>query len=281
MTISAKVICHSRWEGSPDLFTLQLEYPRFIHSEFMTHRMFSRNASSSRAVPVITALKRIVKDPAMPIFWGKNKPGMQASEEVGSFKKKLSKGLWKASMYTSVAYAYLLHKAGGHKQHVNRITEPFQHISVVVTATHWDNFFDLRLHPAAQPEIKELARVIQEAMKESRPHGYGGVHLPYITEEEMDKMFDPQLTDEAKEDMLDKLYTVSAARCARVSYLNHDGRVSDQQKDLSLAGRLAKERHMSPFEHQAYASPDEWNDNLLGWKSQRNHMETEHLEDMV
>jgi hypothetical protein len=70
VSITAKVIADSIADGCPRLITLQLRYPRFIHSEFMTHRAFSRNASSSRAIPVERLIQDVIDDPAMPVYWG-------------------------------------------------------------------------------------------------------------------------------------------------------------------------------------------------------------------
>ena len=80
--IKAKVICDSISPSGVRLTTLELQYHRFVHSEMMTHRMLSRNASSSRAIPVEKMLKQVAENPAMPIHWGKNQAGMQAREEL-------------------------------------------------------------------------------------------------------------------------------------------------------------------------------------------------------
>lgn len=253
MTITAKVIAHSTHEGCPDLITLELKYPRFIHSEFMTHRVFSRNASSSRAIPVKRMIQDVLDDPAMPIEWGSNKPGMQAGEEIENIK--LAKDAWEFALADAVSHAESLADLALHKQIVNRILEPFQHISVVCTATDWDNFFALRDHPAAQPEIRELARVMRNAIQGSVAVqlGWDEWHTPYLTG--------------GYGVFADTPY--SAARCARVSYLNHDGSKSDYDKDLELSNLLRKERHASPFEHQARPTPGERHANFNGWKSYR------------
>lgn len=258
MTITAKVIAHSAHEGCPDLITLELKYPRFIHSEFMTHRVFSRNASSSRAIPVKRMIQDVMDDPAMPIEWGSNKPGMQAGVEVSTEPLWRSKREWLRARDNAVNHATMMCEFGLHKQIVNRILEPFQHISVVCTATDWDNFFALRDHPAAQPEIRELARVMRAAIEGSVAVQLGADewHTPYLTH--------------GYGVFSDTPY--SAARCARVSYLNHDGSKADYDKDLELANLLRKERHASPFEHQARPTPGERHANFNGWKSYRSEL---------
>lgn len=264
MTIEAKVIAHSSHPGCPDLITLQLKYPRFIHSEFMTHRVFSRNASSSRAIPVKRMIQDVLDDPAMPIEWGSNKPGMQAGSAVDDDVEFQSKHSWIRARDYAVREAEYLASNGLHKQIVNRILEPFQHISVVCTATDWDNFFALRDHEAAQPEIRELARQMRKAIEISVASG-DKWHLPYVTNADWYIAY-------REGEGWDFLASISAARCARVSYLNHDGSKADITKDLELASMLRAERHASPFEHQARPTPGERHANLNGWKSYRSEL---------
>lgn len=287
MTITAKVIAHSRAAGAPDLITLQLRYPRFIHAEFMTHRVFSRNASSSRAIPVERMIQDVIDDPAMPVAWGSNKPGMQAGEEctnevgvpvfsipkqdhsISMFSRRWA---WLSAKQAAVEHAEGFAKAGYHKQIVNRLLEPFAHISVVVTATDWQNFFDLRCHPDADPTMRALAEAMREAIAGSDPEDQAlptdGWHLPYIGENDI----------LALEPDWETLAMVSAARCARVSYLRHDGQQPSVEDDLTLAKRLLESRHMSPFEHQARVTDDEgtalWG-NFTGWDQFRKMVESQ------
>lgn len=245
MSIQVKIIADSISKHSGKrLTTMQLKYQRFIHSEFMTHRVFSRNASSSRAIPVAKMIEQVRNDPAMPIHWGKNQPGMQAKEEIQHVFT--GKELWKISARNAAEVAEEMNKLGLHKQVVNRILEPYQWIHVVVTATEWDNFFELRYHEDAQPEIYELAKLMRYTMDTSEPKvlSYGDWHLPYVTEEEYVNL-DIEIAKK-----------VSAARCCRVSYLKHDGTNSTIEEDVALCDRLAgaKPIHASPFEH--IATPD-------------------------
>lgn len=234
--ISAKMILDSISPDGVRLTTMQLRYHRFIHSEFMTHRMFSRNASSSRAIPVAKMLDQVNNDPAIPIHWGKNQPGMQAREELeGDFSFN-----WEFAKNAAAYNAKELTEKGLHKQVANRLLEPFQFINVIVTATEWDNFFNLRLHPDAQPEIKELALCMKEVMNRSTPKllNPGEWHLPYVNPFSFGGG-------------LDKAIKCSVARCARVSYNNHDNSEPDIEKDIELADSLLAAGHMSPMEHQA------------------------------
>lgn len=280
--IYAKVVADSISNGIR-LTTLELNYPRFIHAEFMTHRMFSRNASSSRAIPVDKMLEQVRTNPAMPIHWGKNQPGMQADDEIDIAIREQMPNNW-ANMAARVAViATSWRDLGIHKQVVNRILEPYQFIKVVVTATEWDNFFALRLHPDAQPEIQELARVMKEAMNTSTPKALsvGEWHIPYVgTGHSSCRLQQDHSSVKA-----------AVARCARVSYLNHDRSNPDIEADIALHDRLLEAGHMSPFEHVAtpmegttgYLVHEEpkgvthmtrggglWSSNFRGWIQYRN-----------
>ena len=239
--IKAKVICDSISPSGVRLTTLELQYHRFVHSEMMTHRMFSRNASSSRAIPVEKMLKQVQENPAMPIHWGKNQPGMQAREEIEC--PPLAQDVWKYASELAVDRAYELKDLDTHKQIVNRVLEPFQWIRVILTATEWDNFFKLRLHKDAQPEIQELARCMKKAMDESIPVELhpGEWHLPYVDLADFDDSGDPIL----------EAIKCSVSRCARISFLNHDNSTPNIDKDIALADKLLEAGHMSPFEHIA------------------------------
>ena len=248
--IRADVILDSISFVGVRLTTLLLEYPRFIHSQFMTHRMFSRNAASSRAIPVQKMLERVQQSPVVPIHWGKNRKGMQATEEVSEKDEALS--LWFSARDAALQHAEQLMALGVHKQIANRLLEPFSHIQVVVSATEWENFFNLRLHDDAQPEIQALARAIKDAMDSSEPQARV-YHIPFILEDEQDLPLADQLR-------------VSVARCARTSYYYHDGRRSNIEEDKKLFERLAKNGHWSPFEHQAIVGvPDKFYANFKGW----------------
>lgn len=268
MTISAKIITDSYNQKSGRITTFQLRYPRFIHAEFMTHRVFSRNASSSRAIPVEKMIADIIADTAMPIHWGRNQPGMQAFEEcdalvqLGPAAAVLGipapmdrESAWQCARDRAVEVAKAFHAAGYHKQVVNRILEPFMHISVVVTATDYANFFWLRCHKDAQPEIKALADAMVTEFRKSEPSILfpGEWHVPYITKEERDGFgvgmdWSP-------------LIKASAARCARVSYLTHDGKKPSMEADFALYDRLVggEPLHASPTEHQASPDLQSWN----------------------
>jgi thymidylate synthase ThyX len=274
MTIQAKIIEDSISHAGKRITTFQLLYPRFIHAELLTHRVFSRNASSSRAIPVSKMLAMVRDDPAMPIHWGKNQPGMQAKEELLLGDKMHAERLWKMAAIKASQMAEDMMKLGLHKQVANRILEPFQHISVVLTATDFSNWFELRAHPDAQPEIQALAVAMREVMEKSSPVllNRGEWHLPYVTQEERNDGF-----FKANEDNAELLRKVSAARCCRVSYLTHQGRIPSINDDLNLCEKLvgARPLHASPFEHVAtpLENPNQWSGNFQGWFQYRKEIE--------
>lgn len=223
--------------------TFSIRYPRFVHAEVMTHRMFSRNASSSRAIPVKRQLERIRNDPARPVEWGKNKPGMQSAEVLTEEQAKQAEGIWDEACRAAVGYSERMDALNVHKQITNRIAEPFSHIAVIITGTEWANFFSLRDHPMAQPEFQYLARRMRQEFQENEPAVLkaGQWHLPYVSDEDQ------------RVHGLETCIKASVARCARVSFLNHDGTVPDIAKDVGLHDTLVVQKplHASPAEHQA------------------------------
>lgn len=231
MTITAKVVADSAYMvygKRKRLTTFVLRYPRFIHAEFMTHRVFSRNASSSRAIPVAKMIQAIKDDPAMPVYWGKNQSGMQAAEELSAPEIEDMKGFWLSARNEAIRHAEEMLSRGLHKQIANRILEPWMHIEVVCTANQWANFYALRDHPDAQPEMQALAKAMFEAHVASQPEILlpGLWHLPFVSEDEQEVEYGTRSVAKAGE----YLCKVSAARCARVSYLKHDGTKSTPER---------------------------------------------------
>jgi thymidylate synthase ThyX len=271
MTISAWIIADSISAEGIRITSVQLRYPKFIHGELMTHRVFSRNAASSRAIPVERMIKDVMDDPAMPVYWGKNQKGMSAEEEMTAPRIKLLKRKWLRGRDDAVDLATTLMQDGLHKQIANRVLEPWFHINTLVTATEWDNFFDLRLHKDAQPEMRELAERITEQLETNQPDLLKADqwHTPYA------HVSDTMTQQQA--------IWASVARCARVSYLTQEGFAPTLEQDLALYERLvvAKPIHASPAEHQA--CPDrlldmngkkEWQNkhlwrNFKGWRQYR------------
>jgi thymidylate synthase ThyX len=250
------------------LTTFVLTYHRMIHSEFMTHRMLSKNSSSSRAIPVEKMIKLVESQEVYPLHWGKNQKGMSAQMEVTEDECKAASKVWEQAKNDAIAHARRLIEIGIHKQVVNRLLEPFSTITVICSGTEYQNFFEQRCHPDAQPEIQYLAHKMKAAYDASQPKQLadGEWHLPLVKQEDIDEISD-----------IYQLVKVAVGRCARVSYLNHDG-VRSLADDVKLHDRLltSKPAHLSPFEHIAIALPNsEKRANFTGFQSYRFEIERE------
>ena len=258
---TAVVIADSISDQDIRITTFQLRYWRAIHAELMTHRVFSRNAGSSRARPSKAIIEQVAYDPWGPIVWGLNEPGMQASNVADIDIEMQSLWSWRNAAKRAANSATTLMNLGSHKQIVNRVLEPFTYIDVVVTATDYANWFALRLDEDAQPEIQQLAQAMKDAMDASKPVllNPGEWHLPYITTNdyaEAQNHVSYVISKDRPETLLDLLKKISAARCARTSYKAFDGKVASIDDDLSLFDKLMSGnlKHASPTEH--IATPD-------------------------
>lgn len=282
MTISAKIVLDSVGPSGVRLTTMQLRYPKFIHGEFMTHRVFSRNASSSRAIPVLRLINDVINDRVEPVEFGRNQAGMQAGEKLWGEDLDKAREAWNYGRDSAITAANMLAALNVHKQVVNRVIENYVHINVVVTATEWDNFFELRCHLDAQPDMQALAEAMRDARNNSTPTplAFGSWHTPYVI-----------YTDELRQRFMPSEFAqiavrLSVARCARVSYLTQDGKEPSVEEDMGLYQRLVGSvpLHVSPAEHQA--SPDvltgrgrmswlqpERHGNFVGWVQYRKTLE--------
>jgi len=263
MAYSARVLLDSISPAGVRLTTLEVTFPRFVLSEFNTHRVFSRNSASSRAVPTSKLLEKVANEPVLPLEWGRNKAGMSAEDVLTREEEERAKGIWLSARDAALEHARELLELKVHKQELNRILEPFLWHTVIVTSTEWDNFFTLRCAPTAQPEIREAAVRMRAAIEEStsQPIGYGRWHLPLVQDDERTLDIETQKK-------------ISAARCARVSYLTHGG-TREIEKDIELHDRLKGERHLSPFEHVATPAHDaRFYANVRGWHQMRREIET-------
>jgi len=233
----------NRQEQGARLTTFEVTFPRIVLAEFNTHRVFSRNSASSRAIPVEKQLKKVMEDPFIPIYWGKNQKGMQAERELLDHEQLQALCEWIVARDYAVEQAERLLEIGVHKQITNRLLEPFMWHTVIVTGTEWDNWWGLRCNKDAQPEIRRIAEMMKEIYDKSSPSVLleGDWHLPLVDDR-------PQL--EADGYTLVDLIKICIGRCTRVSYLTHDGK-RDPKADMELCERLLKSGHMSPFEHAA------------------------------
>jgi len=262
MAYTARVLLDSVSPAGVRLTTLEVTFPRFVLSEFNTHRVFSRNSASSRAIPTTKLIERLENDPVIPLEWGRNKPGMSASEVLTAEEEAEAKRIWLSARDAAVAHAKKLLELKVHKQELNRVLEPFLWHTVIVTSTEWENFFTLRCAPNAQPEIRAAAVKMREAYGASKPApiAYDAWHLPLVQDDERSLDIEVQKK-------------ISAARCARVSYLTHEG-TREIGKDIELHDRLKIDRHLSPFEHVATPAHDvAFHANFRGWVQMRAEVE--------
>lgn len=309
-TISAKNDSVSISEHNYGIASMMLRYPLAIHAECKTHRVielgsqsvvieddiafmdegqFSRNASSARAIPVKKLIADVETDPFVPMFWPKNQSGMQGGEELQGAERQAAIDNWMRGLEAALTTAKSFDDNVS-KQMANRVLAPYAHINVFVTATSWANFLELRLHSDAEPHMQMLARAIQQELMNA-----GGVtklltagqwHTPLVRRQDL-----RDLTEYGASRELDVWWLarrVSAARCARLSYMTFDGKISTVEKDLELGNKLiTKPFHASPFEHQARPAASiltsngrvwtkpQLHRNFIGWEQNRAVMEAE------
>lgn len=297
--ITAKIIADSESDEGIRMTTMEIEYPRFILSELNTHRMLSKNSASSRAIPVKAMHDHIRANTAAPVSWGINQPGMKAREELQGADLTWAKYTWAKARDSALEYSQELADLNIHKQITNRITEPWMIMKTVVSGTEWANFFWLRNHPDAQPEIQLLASKMKQAMDESNPEylTLNEWHLPYVTSkrnrfgtmEYLDQQGEPMTLVDAR--------VVSASCCAQVSYRKTDDSLDKARRVFSQLIESVP-AHASPIEHQATPMPfdvmcayepetwadgithvsangDLWSGNLRGWIQFRKTIPTE------
>lgn len=252
--ITAEIIADSISKSAKRITTMEIVVPRIIWAEFLTHRTKSRNAASSRAVPVKTMLDMIRKDPARPVHWGKNQAGMQAFEEHDALIEGYTPDeWWDLAAASAVRFAEAMSDVGYHKQVVNRIAEPYSYIKAVVTATSYDNFFHLRVHEMADPTIHALANTMLTAYKESQPKVLlpGEWHVPYYFDGYWSELHNGL---DVHGHTLKEALMISTSCCAQVSYRKLDNsleKAEDVFGKLNIGQDNDDPSHGSPCEHQA------------------------------
>jgi hypothetical protein len=272
--ITAEIVEASISPTGKAIYTFALEYPRPIHAELMTHRVFSRNAASSRAIPVAKMLDRVINNPFIPDHWGKNQKGMSADEDLSPEDQEKARKLVLGARDAVLPFVQAMIDLGLHKQVANRYLEPWSHIATLVTSTEWGNWDNLRYHKDAEPHIRDLAKRMYRLRKETTPRllQYGEWHLPYV------------LSDERSTLYIEVQKKISAARCSRVSYWNHEGRRPGLEEDLKQFERLMGgfPKHASPTEHQGTPArpsilPSSLCGNFVGWEQFRKFIPGEYM----
>lgn len=274
--MQVEIILASKGPDQEPVYTIRMRYPRIIHGEVMTHRVFNRNAGSSRAQPASVTIQNVLTDPFVPWHMGKNQSGMQSFADnnsavwiqdalmplagyayghpedwLGTIEEKTgvsSEDAWQIAAQRAAQITKAFADAGYHKQVFNRLIEPFSWIDVLITATEWDNFLWLRNHEMAEPHLQDLAALTAKALKEHEDNitllKHGEWHTPYITDEERDTTHGDA-----------GLLMLSAARCCRISYKPFGVDQIDIGKDLQRFHQLTggDRIHASPLEHQCSA----------------------------
>jgi thymidylate synthase ThyX len=298
MSIKANIIADSVNSTGCRLTTFILEFPRFVLAELNTHRVFSKNAASSRAIPVEKMIQQVIDNPAMPVWWGKNQSGMQAKEELDNVGRKLrltiqtheeysdwyigekntslpgaihqyfltdreyAKVRWLEARDSAIWQVRELLDLGVHKQIANRILEPWFNIRVILSGTEFENFYKLRAHPDAQPEFQALAYMMQGEHQKSVPKQleYGDWHIPFGDNIDSEKLLNELNLDKDNHGAIEEAkLKIAVARCARVSYFNYEGK-DDYAADIKLCNRLFQSdpKHLSPTEHVAMNIEDDY-----------------------
>ena len=313
MPIKSEIIADSLNSVGNRLTTFILEYPRYIHSEVCTHRVFSKNAASSRAIPIEKMIQQVLDNPAMPEHWGKNQAGMSANEELSDVTvaiehdgglggtqcswtehispREQAKRIWLKARDKAVASVRQLNELGLHKQIANIILEPWHHIRIIMSGTEFENFFALRAHKDAHPDFQKLAYMMLEQYNASKPKvlSVGSWHIPFG-----DKVDNLKLKNTLRSSGIlkeNEIFTfpkfeeysikIAIARCARISYFNYEGK-DDYEADIKLCDRLFgnNPKHLSPTEHVAQAlGTSEWSGNFRGFRQYRKMFPEENLSD--
>ena len=282
MPVAARILADSIGPNEARITTFEIVVPRIILAEFNTHRLFSRNSASSRAIPVQTMIEKVRNDPFIPFYWGKNQKGMQADQELTEQEKTAAASEWLLARDQALDRSNALREIGVHKQITNRLLEPFLWHTIIFTATEMSNYIALRTDRMAAPEIRSGSELIMDLYEDSKPMELqdGEWHLPLVMHIDMKLGVDGKrwaIGDTSVDtNEVDWLHwaRISAARCARISYLTHDGR-RDLEEDTKKCADLISNGHMSPLEHPAMAL------TASQWRAMANAMAVEWVERRV
>ena len=258
--IKVEILKYSQSEQTGKrISTFKITIPKFVWGHIISHRLLSRNSASSRAIPAKKIRWSVISNPYLPVYFGKNKPGMQSGEKFTGTKLFISKKVWLWSRYIPIMFHFVGEKISIHKEILNRMLEPWLMVDIIVTSTEWSNFLNLRIKEDTQPETRLVAEKINSLLKFSKPTilKTNEWHLPFILKEE------ENLDINTKK-------KISVARCARVSYATFDGKTSNINNDLKLYDKLSYSGHWSPFEHVAKVLDQEDRyGNFIGWMQHR------------
>lgn len=282
--ISANIVADSISIHGDRVTTFLLTFPRFILPELNTHRMFSRNSASSRAIPFEKMVKMVEEDPFIPIAWQKDHKGMQGTEYFNEEESKSKIKEWLIARDNAVTQAKKLHSKGVTKQLCNRLLEPFLWHTVLLTATEFENFFKLRCpqyvinwYPKDRPEALEPTQATFKSKEQAMLYtgecsnwtendwrmsniAQAEIHMQALAEAMWDaynkstpvflreNQWHIPYRENIDKDNIDDVIKIATARCARLSYMTFDNEI-DYEKDIKLHDKLIENGHLSPLEH--------------------------------
>ena len=289
--IKVEIVADSINSQGDRLTSMVLTYPRIIHAEMMTHRMFSRNASSSRAVPIQKMIEAVKNNTFCPFKFQKAHKGMQGSEYFTGQDKEDCIKLWLESAELALQQAEKMKEKGITKQIINRILEPYQYYTVLITGSKegWDNFFELR-NPVYETEIgvfkskrDALISYAEGGVMANLPttdlewlqinKGQAEIHIMDLSEKIYDAIQEstPKQLEENQwhipfRDKINELYPnltledkikVSVGMAANTSYtVVGDGSIITLEKATRIHNKCKDLSHSSVFEHCARAMSD-------------------------
>lgn len=289
--IKVEIVADSINQQGDRLTSLVLTYPRIIHAEMLTHRMLSRNASSSRAVPVQKMIEAVKNNTFCPFEFQKAHKGMQGSEYFTGQDKEDCIKLWLESAELALQQAEKMKEKGITKQIINRILEPYQYYTVLITGSKegWDNFFELRCPEYVNPDGKSfkskkdyLKRLNTENIESEpsdlfwlkRNKGQAEIHIMDLAEKIYDAMnesepeqlegnqwhipFESKINELYPDSTLEEQIKVSVGMAANTSYtVVGDGSIITLEKASRIHDKCKEEVHSSVFEHCARAMSNE------------------------
>lgn len=280
--ISAEMVQYSCDENNPEnkIMTVNVKYGLIVHAEFLRHRMLSRGVKSNRAIPMSVIRKEVIEDPYVPVWFGSAQKGMVADKEVSN--KFLARQLWLKARYLACGAHWLAEKIGAHKEWANRLLNPWQWVRETVTATEWDNLYNLRIHKDAQKDVREIVNLVYQLSTscEPEPLKKGQLHVPYV-KRVFNEQHDVTYVDNDGEVLTpEQAMKASAARCARSSYDKHDGTKVTLSSDIKLYNMLIESdpKHSSPVEHQGFPMELPYNEHWMidgsnGWVDGVTHVD--------
>lgn len=160
--ISATIVADSVNQQGDRLTSLLITFPRILLSEINTHRMLSKNTSSSRAIPFKKMVESVQENPFVPIAWQKEHKGMQGTEYFTNKKDiTANEKMWlHARDYAIQSAVAASRNFGITKQLCNRLLEPFMWTTMLITGSKegWYNFHSLR-NPIYEIDLDNLDKL--------------------------------------------------------------------------------------------------------------------------